>query len=343
MRERPYLSIVAASRNDNHGGDILKRMTLFVNGLITQANRHRLPLELLIVEWNPPADSPRLREVLPKPKDGDQLRLRYVVVPEEIHCRYRRANDIPLFQMIAKNVGIRRAKGEFILCTNVDLLFSDRLFELLAAKNLRADAFYRANRCDVPDAIDPAWDFDKQLAWCKANIIRRQGMDSRFRNINLEQMGLGHKADYKKWLFDKAAKFTQILWSSEKRQYYQIDSFACGDFTLMSDAAWLKIQGYFELDLYSLHIDTLGLISAVSLGYRQEIFPRAACTYHIDHPVGWSAMTPVEKIRFLEARPGIDYGLVFETALFALHQKEILPINSPNWGLADQVLEEHVF
>jgi hypothetical protein len=68
-----------------------------------------------------------------------------------------------------------------------------------------------------------------------------------------------------------------------------------------------------------------------------------ACTYHIDHPVGWLAMTPVEKIRFLEERPGIDYGLVVETGLFVLKKKERLAINSANWGFADQVFEEHVF
>jgi len=34
--------------------------------------------------------------------------------------------------MIAKNVGIRRARGRFVLCTNVDLLFSDKMVRFLA-------------------------------------------------------------------------------------------------------------------------------------------------------------------------------------------------------------------
>ena len=193
MNENPYLSIVAASRNDHHAGNVLKRMRLFVSGLIAQANRHHLPVELIIVEWNPPADQLLLQYVLPKPQEGDLLALRYLIVPPAIHQRYKRSNELSLFQMIAKNVGIRRAKSEFVLCTNIDILFSDELFEILAAKNLRHDTFYRANRCDVPDLIDPSWELTQQLAWCKQNIIRRSGRNMRFKNINvdaiLSQMG----------------------------------------------------------------------------------------------------------------------------------------------------------
>jgi hypothetical protein len=339
----PYLSIVAASRNDSHGGNILQRMRLFVSGLIAQANRHQLPIELIMVEWNPPADRPLLQDILPKPQNGDLLTIRYVIVPNSIHQRYKRANEIPLFQMIAKNVGIRRAKSEFILCTNVDLLFSDELMRTLASRNLTPGTFYRSNRCDVPDAIDPEWNLETQLEWCSKNIIRRQGMDARFTNVNLEQMGWDHRASYQQWLINKLALVFGRLWSPEKRKYFQLDCFACGDFTLMSRDAWLDIRGYVELDLYSIHVDTLGLIAAASLGYRQHIFPREACTYHIDHEAGWLAMTPLDKIKFLEERPGVDYGLVMEAGLFALQQKQRLPFNSSNWGFADMEFEEYSF
>ncbi|HEY0680195.1 MAG TPA: hypothetical protein VGD17_18045 [Chitinophagaceae bacterium] len=339
----PYLTIVAASRNDMHGGNILKRMRMFVNGLIAQCNRHDLPVELLIVEWNPPRERPPLNEVLPQPAKTDKLTLRYVQVPQEIHNRYKRASDIPLFQMIAKNVGIRRAKGEFVLCTNVDVLFSDELFEVLKKKDLRKDTFYRANRCDVPDGMEESWDIEKQLQWCSKNIIKTLGRDTRFRNINLDHFGLSGKAWFKKWVFDKLAIGFKMFWPPEKREYYLLDSFACGDFTLMSKEAWLDIQGYVELDLYSIHIDTLGLIGAAALGYRQFVFPRKACLYHVDHPLGWETMGPYEKMRFLVERPGIDYGLVFDTGMHALKERQRFNMNKENWGFADIPLEEVVY
>ena len=90
----PRLSIVVASRNDNHGGDMTRRMRLFVNGLIHQCNKHKYPVELIMVEWNPPADKPLLHEALPRPKAGDYLSLRYIIVPAEIHAQLRREGKI---------------------------------------------------------------------------------------------------------------------------------------------------------------------------------------------------------------------------------------------------------
>jgi hypothetical protein len=341
MRESPYLSIVVASRNDNHGGDMLNRMVVFVKGLLAQTERHRLCAELIMVEWNPPQDRAPLSSLLPQPARGGYLTIRYVIVPPGIYARYRHAKEIPLFQMIAKNVGIRRAKGEFVLCTNIDLLFSDSLFRKLAARGLRNDTFYRANRCDVVNRIQPEWPVDEQLVWCEQNTIRRIGMDPCFPKVNMEHLGMNDKAWLKKWAADKLARV--FFRAPERRQYYSIDSFACGDFTLMAHAAWLHIEGYAELDLYSIHVDTLGLIAAASLGYRQVTFPKDACTYHMDHPDGWSSMSAREKIKFLQERPGIDYGLIFEMAMVVLKEKDGLRLNPPNWGFADEVFEEHVF
>jgi len=343
MEIKPYLSIVTSSRNDGHGGNILKRMQLFVKGLIEQSNRHDLHTELLIVEWNPPPDRPLLQDILPRPQVSDKLALKYIEVPAEIHSRYKRSKEIPLFQMIAKNVGIRRAKGEFILCTNVDLLFSDALFNIIASKKLEKKFYYRANRCDVPDGIDMSWNLERQLDWCSKNIIRRLGRDPGFKNINLEHFGLNNNSWFKKWAFDILSMRMKMFWPLEKRKYYLIDSFACGDFTLMAKEAWLDIQGYLELDLYSIHIDTLGLIAATALGYVQYIFPKSACTFHIDHPSGWESMGPLQKLRFLEERPGIDYSLIFETGLYALKKGGRLNLNASTWGFNDLALKEYEF
>ena len=341
---QPHLSIVVASRNDRHGGDLLKRMQLFVRGLLEQTRRHGIDGELIIVEWNPPAERPLLHDVLPSPSHHDVLTIRYITVPARIHRQYRCASSFPLFQMIAKNVGIRRARGTFILCTNVDLLFSDPLCRHLAETPLAADGYYRANRCDVPDDINPDWDISTQLAWCERNVIQRVGRDPRYRNINLELLGLQHKHSAKKWLFDKIALRLRLSWTREKLLYYQLDTFACGDFTLMSREAWLAIQGYLELDLYSLHIDSLALIAAASLGYRQVVFPPNACTYHISHAAGWEeGRSPLEKVRFVERRPALDYSLVRELGLDVLRERKAFGLNSDTWGHADVDLDERTF
>src|SRR3954452_6935982 len=145
----PYLSVVATARNDNHGGDLLHRIQIFVNGLAAQAERHRVPLELVLVEWNPPLDRPSLKDALAWPAASPHFVARIVDVPAELHSTLDHADRLPLFQMIAKNVGIRRARGDFVLATNVDVLFSDALMEYIAAQNLDRGGFYRTDRYDV--------------------------------------------------------------------------------------------------------------------------------------------------------------------------------------------------
>ncbi|PYQ06863.1 MAG: hypothetical protein DMF82_05190 [Acidobacteria bacterium] len=110
-QSRPYLSLVATSRNDDHGGRLLERMQVFVNGFIEQCKRHRLDAELILVEWNPPPERPRLSAALRWPSEPGPCRIRIIEVPPEVHERLQFSDCLPLFQMIAKNVGIRRARG----------------------------------------------------------------------------------------------------------------------------------------------------------------------------------------------------------------------------------------
>ena len=108
----PKVSVVAATRNDDHGGNQLARTQIFINGLAEQALRLRLPIELVLVEWNPPADRPPLSEAMSWPR-SEWFDPKIVVVPPEVHRTFAHADGLPLFQMIAKNVGIRRSSAPF--------------------------------------------------------------------------------------------------------------------------------------------------------------------------------------------------------------------------------------
>jgi hypothetical protein len=162
-----YLSIVVTTRNDNHGGDLLKRTQTFLDGVFQQFNKYNIKTELIIVEWNPPIDKPLLKDVLKINFPSPLVSLRYIQVPHEIHKNYRYQDTIPLYQMIAKNVGIRRAKGKFILCTNIDILFSDELMLRISKQDFLEKTFYRANRCDVPKEVMDLPHLNQQLEFCK--------------------------------------------------------------------------------------------------------------------------------------------------------------------------------
>ena len=170
--ETPYLSVVVTARNDDHGGNLLGRMQAFVSGFISQANRHGLSSELIIVEWNPPDGRPSLMEALQWPPDAGACAVRLIEVPAELHRRYRHSEDLPLYQMIAKNVGIRRARGQFILATNIDILFSDELVEHLAQGKLERGRMYRIDRHDVMSGVPADAGVDEQLEYCKSHLLR---------------------------------------------------------------------------------------------------------------------------------------------------------------------------
>ncbi len=168
----PYLSLVVTARNDDHGGNLLGRMQIFVDGWLSQARRHNIPSELIIVEWNPPAERPPLAKALRWPADTSPCDVRIITVPLDVHSRYQHGVNLPLYQMIGKNVGIRRARGRFVLATNIDILFSDELAAFLGSQQLRPDRMYRIDRHDAMSDVPADAPIEEQLAYCKSHLIR---------------------------------------------------------------------------------------------------------------------------------------------------------------------------
>ena len=167
----PYVSVVVTSRNDGHGGDPLARLQAFVNTFDAQCRRFGLDAELIVVEWNPPPERPRLHQVV-RPPEGCAFPLRFIEVPKPLHERLPRASVLPLFQMIGKNAGIRRACGRFVLATNIDIIFSNELVELFASGMLRPGVMYRVDRHDIESDYPVEAALGDQLAYCQTHHLR---------------------------------------------------------------------------------------------------------------------------------------------------------------------------
>ena len=178
--ETPYLSLVVTARNDDHGGSLLSRMQAFVNAWIGQCQRHDLSSELIVVDWNPPADRSPLIDALQWPVDTRPCEVRFLQVPPEVHQRYKHAESLPLYQMIAKNVGIRRARGRFVLATNIDIIISDELVAYLAQRHLDPDRMYRIDRHDAMSDVPVYGTVDEQLDYCKTHLIRVNAREGTF-------------------------------------------------------------------------------------------------------------------------------------------------------------------
>jgi hypothetical protein len=168
---RPVVSVVAVSRNDDHGGDMRGRMQHFVNCLFYQCREHQLEAELILVEWNPPPDRPPLEMALAWPADFGPLSVRIVTVPAQVHAEFAHSRELPLFQMIGKNVGIRRARGQFVLATNVDILLGDSIICYLRDE-LKPGTIVRADRYDVPSDLSRQTDIRQLLADCSKRFFQ---------------------------------------------------------------------------------------------------------------------------------------------------------------------------
>ena len=163
-----HLTAVVTSRNDTNKDGISFRLQQFVTGFINQCEKHCLSAELIIVEWNPPENSPFLSEILSIPKEKNFCVIRVIQVPKKVHDEIDNSDKLPLFEMIAKNVGIRHARGRFVLATNIDVLFSDAIITFLRDK-LTSGFVYKAGRYDVPSGLPSCNTVDDLLTFCEKN------------------------------------------------------------------------------------------------------------------------------------------------------------------------------
>eukprot|EP00667_Euglena_gracilis_P006889 EG_transcript_6950 len=154
----PYLSVVVATRTDHYGGSGDGfRLQQHVRNVARLARCFNLsPIEHIIVDWNPNTSIPAISSYL---ECADYTHVRLLTVSSEQHlhainvsqCPEHQRRDMLLYH--AKNVGIRRARGQFVLLTNGDDLLSTPLLEFLARRQLCPDLLYTAVRHDLPHAL----------------------------------------------------------------------------------------------------------------------------------------------------------------------------------------------
>ena len=170
------LSFILTSRNDDHGDQPLKRLQAMIDNLAFHAKRLKARWEMVLVEWNPPADRPGLAEVLRLPGPKNPLSVRLEIVPSEIHNALPNSDKLPLFQMIAKNAGAKVAGGRYFLFTNIDILLSKPMADFLTDIPREMGVYYRTDRLDVDRDVPVDEGPDAVLAWAQTHQIRHNGL-----------------------------------------------------------------------------------------------------------------------------------------------------------------------
>lgn len=329
MHSEKRLSVVMTGRNDNYGGDFKTRLENCILSLFEQLNRYAISSEIIFVNYNP-LPSPDIENFIRWPKSSELVQVKIITVPPEIHQQFVKENkvrDVPVNEYLGKNVGIRRAKGEYILAMNPDILFPDKLIKYFANK-LNPNFYYRADRIDFNFTSGKKKEIHVNLKGHTRKLLFNSNYFIlsclRFQNFLVN--------NYK--IF--SPNFEGMLNYLKKPVYYDSIAlrFHCktsGDFMLMDNLSWHKTRSYFETANISLHVDSLFVFQVAMFGLKEKNvgFP----IYHQEHERRFSAdnnnSIELEAYQFF----------VFEAnEMYKLKKNKIF--NNENWGLSNFDLHE---
>lgn len=152
--EKYKLSIVTSGRDDNHGGsditfDFITRIKKSVDSNISKLEK-LTTVQYVIVDWSPIQQKYLYNNENLKDIFGKSNIKNIIVEPSAIEKTNHNPNKF--YDLSAKNVGIRRSDGEYILITNTDNIFTDELCDSIikAIEENDDGSYYRPySRIDV--------------------------------------------------------------------------------------------------------------------------------------------------------------------------------------------------
>ena len=246
------LSAVVVTRNDNYGGDLNDRATYCLNSLIDTFD------EVILIDWNSPNNRPLLWDIDKNIKFRGNLK--HIVITPEVASML--TNEDPHAQVccetLGRNIGIRRATGDYIVSTNIDVIAPRRdQLEKTINNDLNTNTFYTISR--------------RHIEWKDIEGFH------------------GGERKYGDW----EELRNHLIENSEERKYeekvvdgddYSIVN-CCGDFQLAHRDIWDEIRGFEEELIYVLYSDTNVQKKAVKHGFELKAIYSPAL-FHIYHGKG---------------------------------------------------------
>lgn len=332
----PLISFVLVGRNDNYGGDFKQRLQTCITTLFQQLVDHGVSAEILFVNYNP-LPSPVITDFIKWPTSTDKVTIKIITVSSEAHQKFVETSgvdDVPVLEYPAKNAGIKRANGTYILAMNPDIVLDDLFFETISWFN--KNHYYRANRVDYylpagEEIHSNILDYAKNnvtKVWVKA--ISKSVKRGPISNLKFRCIVFQSKLEILRYNCIKAFNF---VWSQKlhPKAEYKYHCNVSGDFMLMHRQNWDVLLGYHERAAIALHIDSLMVVQAACFGLQEVILPFPI--YHQEHERRYDATT--ENLKYRAA-----YLKFQKDAQEMIKKKEPKIYNSKDWGFSSVQLEE---
>ena len=244
--KKPYFSIVVTGRNDHFAGGFEDRAQVFLNK-IGEALKAvpTADMELIFVDYATDYPTNTYLDKLFTFPDQLKNRTRFIIVPPSFHEKVslKIKTKYPFLEYVAKNIGIWRSFGEFVLTMNPDSILSFEFFECAANRNLNEGFLYQTARFCLTE-----------------DVLRSSTSDEIFQ---LSEEPWNHK---KFQLHDNTDTFRNELYFYTN--VYSFDNYlfraGSGDFLLLSKKLWEAIGGFHEFGKNS-HVDNLLQIKMLKL------------------------------------------------------------------------------
>jgi hypothetical protein len=244
------ISAVIVSRNDNYGGHLNERATYCFNSAIDTYD------EVIYVDWNSPTHS-----LLYDIKDNIKFKgnfKHFIITPEIASVLTNNdPNAQKCCEVLARNIGLRRATGDYLVSTNIDIIHPKRNELENIIKGMSKDTFYTISR----------------------------------RHTDWEQIKEFHEGEIKFNNWEKLREY--LIANSEERHFgestvkeddYSIIN-CCGDYQIAPRHVWEEIRGMEEDLIYSLYADTNVQKKSVMHGFELKALYNPAL-FHIEHGKG---------------------------------------------------------
>lgn len=293
------LSAVVIGRNDNYGGRLNERATYCLNTLLDTFD------EVVYVDWNSP-DKP-LTDEISITVNPERLK---VVTVSAAQCQKLLGEKYSSAQkccaVYARNVGVRRATGDIIVSTNIDIIPPRREYlDILIKEHLGPRDLITITRTDVH--IDHLHDFFRQNGNSYQKL--RDFMPVFYGINSIHHKIMSPILEVNKEIFDMAKKQNKATEAASV-------ICACGDFQIAHRTTYHDIKGFDET-LYKRGCDDTNLQFKVILAggsVKGTTFPPV---YHIDHFRNDEEKTPTEDGVTFHENPDtwgfsdIDFSAVF--------------------------------
>lgn len=249
------LSAVICSRNDNYGGNLIERSTFCLNSMVDTFD------EVWYIDWNSDTQS-LLYEIWPNLLKVGKIR-HIVIPPETAQVMTRFDPDAQkCCEVLARNIGIRRATGAWIISTNIDIIAPKREIIDKKIETLNNKTFYTVSR---------------------RSVTVEEILPMGYENIN----------NVRDFLYETITEERRYFEKVREGDDYSIIN-CCGDFQMAHRDIWYEIRSFEESLIYPLYADTNIQKKAVMHGFDLKALFDIPF-FHIHHPVNAGGFGTVNK------------------------------------------------